>query len=107
MTIIEEVRELKNIQHQYELQLHELKYIQSASSSDELSEQSHAIEICLKNIINLDKKIDNLYLKLGSDKLFEEIMLAIEVGGKEEMLKVVKRQLSFCKNKRRLDNEDK
>lgn len=90
--IKEEIIELKNIQADF-LQMITDMEIYVPMSSDELYEQVKLLTQYHKTIANIDEKLSELYISLGSEKLFSELLEASHKG-KAELVQVATQQMS-------------
>ena len=104
--IKEEIIELKNIQADF-LQMITDMEIYVPMSSDELYEQVKLLTQYHKTIANIDEKLSELYISLGSEKLFSQLLEASHQG-KAELFKTATQQISTMNFPlRNISNDDK
>ena len=104
--IKEEIIELKNIQADF-LQMITDMEIYIPMSSDELYEQVKLLTQYHKSIANIDEKLRELYISLGSEKLFLELLEASKKGKQLVFETATQQILDMNFPLRNISNEDK
>jgi len=87
-----EIQELKNIQSDFFKLIVELE-AHTPISSDELHEQIKILQQYERTLLGIDTKLRELYIKLGSKKLTDELFEASQIGGKDLLFETARKQM--------------